>query len=447
MTNECTGILVVDDEFSVRDSLCNWFRKGGYRVGAAENAADALRQLQDAAWDLVLVDVRMPGMDGLELQERIKRINPEIVIIIITAYASVETAVQALKEGAFDYITKPIDPDQLDRVVRNAVERHRLRTENIRLREQIEGRATLEEIVGESASMQAVRELVHSAAGSDAAVLIRGDGGTGKEHVARAIHAHSARRYFSFVPVSCGAMSEPLLRGELFGHESGAVPGAQYARKGRLELADGGTLFLDQIGTVGAGLQVDLLRVMDTRECLRAGGVKPLRTDLRVIGATTQDLSQLVQAGQMREDFFYRISVVTIDLPPLRERPEDIPCLARHFVQKFATQMNRPVADIDPEAMDILLRHDWPGNVRELANSIERALVVGTDVAIRAADLPVRLSAAPEAPRRDTLAEIEKAHIARILGRTAWNIDRAAAILGVDRATLCARIAKHGLRE
>ena len=447
MTNENTGILVVDDEFSVRDSLCSWFRKEAFRVGAAENASEALRCLQEAAWDLVLVDIKMPGMDGLELQQRIKQINPDIVIIIITAYASVETAVEALKEGAFDYITKPIDPDQLERVVRNAIEQHRLRTENIRLREKIEGLDTLEEIVGDTPQMREVLKLVNSVAQTDATVLVRGESGTGKKLVAQAIHAASRRRYSPIVPVNCGAVTGSRLEDELFGQERGAVEGAQYRRKSRLEMADGGTLFLDEIDAMSLNTQVDLLQILDAKEFTRAGGSKRVRVDFRLICATHQDLEKLVREGRFREDFHYRINVVAIDLPPLRERRSDIPLLARHFLRKYSLQMNKGVTEISPDAMHILVGYDWPGNVRELANAMERATVVGKDTAILPADLSVRSSSAQAAPSGDSLGEVEKAHIALILERTGWNTPRAAEILGVDAATLCEKIEKYGLRK
>lgn len=447
MTHEGMGILVVDDEFSVRDSLCSWFRKEGYRVAGAQNASEALQQLQDAAWDLILLDIRMPGMDGLELQERIKQISPEIVIIIITAYASVETAVQALKEGAFDYITKPIDPDQLDRIVRNATEQRRLRAENIRLREHIAGLTEQEEIVGESPRMRKVLQLVDSVAQSDTPVLLRGQSGTGKAHVARAIHAMGRRRYFPFVPVTCGGLAADVLEAELFGCDAGVLPGAQYARKGRLEMADGGTLFLDEIGTIPAETQIAVLRVLDSKQFTRLGASKPTRVDLRFICATNQDLEKLAHEGQLRDDFLYRLNVVTIDLPPLRERSSDIPLLARRFLHKFAAEMRKEVRSIDPNALDILMGYEWPGNVRELANAVERAVVVSTQDVIRAEDLPVQLTAALKPTAGDSLMEIERAHIARILNRTGWDVTRAAAILGIDAAALRQRIEKYGLQE
>ncbi len=447
MREDQASILVVDDEFSVRDSLRGWFRKDGYRVEVAENATEALRRLEESSWDVVLLDIKMPGMDGLELQQRIHQIDPEIVTIMITAYASVETAVQALKQGAFDYITKPIDPDELSHIVRKALEQRRLRTENLQLRQKIEELSQLGEIVGDSPQMQKVLELVKSVAEADATVLIRGESGTGKELIAQAIHANSRRRYFPIVPVNCGALPETLLESELFGHEKGAFTGALYRRKGKLEMADGGTLFLDEVGTVSLKTQVELLRVIETKEFVRVGGSKPIRVDFRVICATNQNLEKLVEQGAFREDLYYRINVFSIYLPPLRERRSDVPLLATHFLRKYALQMNKAFTEIAPEAMDLLVRHEWPGNVRELANAIERALVVGKPPAVRPSDLPLQISARSDNVPADSLAAMEKAHIARILERSGWNITRAAETLKIDRVTLYNKIKKYELRK
>ncbi len=446
-STEQSSLIVVDDEFSVRDSLYNWFRKDGYRVDTAENATEALQRLQENSYDVVLLDIKLPGMDGIELQRRIHQIDPNLAVIMITAYASVETAVQALKQGAFDYVTKPIDPDELSHLVRNALEQRRLKAENIQLREKIEELSKLDEIVGDSPQMQKVLELVRSVAATDATVLIRGESGTGKELIARAIHANSPRRYFPIVPVNCGALPESLLESELFGHEKGAFTGAHYRRKGKLEMANGGTLFLDEVGTISPKTQVDLLRVLETKEFTRLGGNKSIRVDFRVICATNQNLEKLVEEGRFREDLYYRINVFSIYLPPLRERRSDIPLLAQHFLRKYALQMNKNITEISPEAMDILVRYGWPGNVRELANAIERAMVVGKPPAIHPEDLPFQLSRKVEMNAGDTLADAEKVHIAHILERTGWNITRAAEILQIDRATLYNKIKKYGLRK
>jgi DNA-binding NtrC family response regulator len=440
-------ILVVDDEFTVRDSLYNWFRKDGYEVDTAEDAQQALKLLQESPRDVILADIKMPGMDGLEMQRRIHDIDPEVAVIMITAFASVETAVQALKQGAFDYVTKPIDPDELSHLVRKAVDARRLKTENIQLKGTIEEMSRGLEIIGESPQMQKVLEMVQSVAQTDATVLIRGESGTGKEVIAQAIHAASRRRFFPMVPVNCGALSESLLESELFGHEKGAFTGAIYTRKGKLEMADGGTLFLDEVGTISLKTQVELLRVLETKEFTRLGGSKHIRVDFRVICATNQNLEKAVEEARFREDLYYRLNVFSIYLPPLRERRQDIPLLAQHFLQKYALQMNKAFTSIAPEALDLLVRYDWPGNVRELANAIERAMVVGKPPAIEADDFPLQLAAGPGAAGGDSLAEMEKAHVTRILDKAGWNITRAAETLGIDRVTLYNKIKKYGLRK
>lgn len=445
MKQGATGILVVDDEYSVRDSLEQWFKKDGYRTGSAKDASEALILLQESSWNVVLLDIKMPGMDGMELQRRMHQIDPDLIVIMITAYASVETAVQALKEGAFDYITKPIDPDELSHVVRRAIEQHDLRTENIRLRQSVEKLSTPQHIVGESPQMQKVLELVGSVAETDATVLIRGESGTGKELIAQAIHANSQRRFFAIVPVNCGALPESLLESELFGHEKGAFTGAQYRRKGKLEMADGGTLFLDEVGTISPKTQVDLLRVLESKEFTRLGGTKPIRVEFRVISATNQNLEELVEKGEFREDLYFRLNVFSISLPPLRERREDIPLLARHFLNSYSQQMNKAFSEFDPKALDLLVRYSWPGNVRELANAVERAVVVGKQPTINSEDLPLQLSGTDTVQVGDSLADTERAHIEKILDRTDWNVTRAAELLGIDRGTLYNKIKKYGL--
>ena len=439
-------ILIVDDERSVRDSLNGWFHKDGYEVRTAANATEALQTLQDESFDVALLDIKMPGMDGMELQARIHEINPKLAIIMITAFATVDTAVQALKQGAFDYVTKPIDPDELSHLVQRALETRRLERENRRLRGAIEELTASDLIVGESPPMRKVLELVRHVAETDATALILGESGTGKELVARAIHASSRRRYFPIVPVNCGALPEELLESELFGHEKGAFTGAQARRKGKLELADGGTLFLDEVGAISPRMQVDLLRVLETKQFTRIGGERPIRADFRVICATNEDLHQAVSDGRFREDFFYRINVFRLDVPPLRERGGDIVLLAEHFVERFAREMDKKITEIAPEAMRLLEKHDWPGNVRELSNAIERAMVVGRPPAIRPADLPLLGGrSAPEGS--GSLADAERRHIAAILSRTGWNITQAAEVLRIDRVTVYNKIKKYGLRK
>jgi len=444
------SILVVDDEYAVRDSLSHWFEKDGYEVTAAENATEALRALQEHSFDVVLLDIKMPGMDGMELQEHIHKIDPSLAVIMITAFASVETAVRALKQGAFDYVTKPIDPDELSHLVQRALEQRRLEKENLQLRESLDELVAVDTIIGESPPMKKVLELVQHVAKTNATVLIRGESGTGKELVARAIHANSPRRYFPIVPVNCGALPETLLESELFGHEKGAFTGAQYRRKGKIEMADGGTLFLDEVGAISPRMQVDLLRALETKEITRIGGSRSLKVDFRVICSTNEDLEKAVEEGRFREDFYYRINVFTLEVPPLRARRSDIPLLAEHFRRRFARQMDKRITDISPQALELLQDYDWPGNVRELANAIERAMVVGQPPEIRPEDLP--LGAPRPAPTGETtepvsLAELEKRHIASVLEQTGWNITRAAEVLGIDRVTVYNKIKKYGLRR
>jgi DNA-binding NtrC family response regulator len=431
----------------VRQSLASWFRKDGYRVEAAENATEALRILQEGRFEVALLDIKMPGMDGMELLEHIRQIDPGLAVIMITAFASVETAVQALKQGAFDYVTKPIDPDELSHLVRRAIEQRRLAAENTKLRETIDEMVGGDQLIGESPAIDKVRELIQHVAKTDATVLVLGESGTGKELIARAIHAASHRRYFPIVPVNCGALPDSLLESELFGHERGAFTGAQYRRKGKIEMADGGTLFLDEVGAIPPKMQVDLLRVLETHEITRIGGTRPVKVDFRTICATNEELEKAVREGRFREDFYYRINVFSIEAPPLRERRSDVPLLARHFVARLAQQMDKRIGEITPQAMELLLAHDWPGNVRELANAIERAMVVGSPPAIRAEDLPLRPARHLPLGGGDSLADMERRHVAAVLDRSDWNITRTAEVLGVDRVTVYNKIKKYGLRD
>ncbi len=447
MVDKTSNILIVDDEFSVRDSLHSWFRKDGHQVAVAENATEALKTMQDCRYEVILLDIKMPGMDGMKLQEHIHRIDPQVAVIMMTAFASVDTAVRALKQGAFDYVTKPIDPDELSHLVLRAMEQRRLKEENQQLRETIDDLVSVDTIVGESPPMQKVMELVEHVAKTDATVMILGESGTGKEVIARAIHANSKRRYFPIVAVNCGALPESLLESELFGHEKGAFTGAQYRRKGKIEMADGGTLFLDEVGAIDSKTQIDLLRVLETKELTRLGGMRPIKVDFRVICATNENLDAAMRDGRFREDFFYRVNVFTIELPPLRERQSDIPALASHFLDHFARQMDKRVTEISPEAMELLTTYHWPGNVRELSNAIERAMVVGKPPAIRPEDLPLSRAVAAGHAAGASLAEVEERHIAAVLEQAEGNVTRAAEILKVDRVTVYNKIKKYGLRS
>ncbi len=447
-TTEGARILIVDDERVVRESLGSWFSDAGYEVETAESAEAALKLVGRRTWDAFLLDVRMPGADGLELQRSLRELQPEATVIIMTAYASVETAVEAMKQGAFDYIVKPFDPEELEHTIRNAVERKRLVSENRQLRDKIDELNLLHEIVGTSAPVRRVLEQVGLVAASDTSVLIRGESGTGKELIARAIHANSARRYKPIVVVNCGALSEGVLESELFGHERGAFTGAQYKRKGKFEMADGGTLFLDEIGDVSLKTQVDLLRVLEEKKITRVGGNLSIPVNFRLVAATNKNLEAMTGEEKFREDLYYRINVFSITIPPLRERREDIPALASHFLEKFARSMNKPVARISAEALNLLRGYDWPGNVRELQNAIERAVLVARSPEIEPNDLPLQVSdAKKDEPVGKSLAEVERRHIKRVLEESGWNIFRAARQLGIDRVTLYNRIKKYGFKR
>ena len=335
------NLLVVDDELIVRDSLDKWFREEGYEVTVAENAHDALGKMAAQKYDLSLVDIKMPGTDGVELQRRMHEIDPEMLVIIMTGYASVETAVAALKNGAYDYVSKPFDPDDIAHTVHNALTHKRVEQENARLRETVASTTRPQEIVGQSPAMVRVFEAIQTVGPTDATVLITGESGTGKELCARAIHAASPRHYNPLVVIHCGALAETLLESELFGHEKGAFTGAQYRKKGSFEVADGGTVFLDEIGDISLKTQTDLLRVLQEREITRVGSTHPIHVDFRCIAATNKDVEQLVKDGRFRPDLFYRLNVFQIQLPPLRERKGDIPILADHFVKKFSASMNK----------------------------------------------------------------------------------------------------------
>ncbi len=439
-------LLIVDDEESVRDSLKNWFLEDGYDVDAAKDAYQALEMLESSAYGIVLLDIKMPGMDGLELQEKIRDIDKNIIVIMMTAYASVDTAIIALKHGAYDYIIKPFNPEDLSRLVRNASRHVELQGENVQLKQKLSTLSFTSDIIGESEAIKQVMGLVKTVAPSDSTVVIRGESGTGKELIARAIHSHSNRRYFPIVPVNCGALSETLLESELFGHEKGAFTGAYARRKGKFEMADRGTLFLDEIGNVSQKMQMELLRVLESKQFHRVGGNQIIDVDIRLICATNKNLEKAVEEGTFREDLYYRINVFTIILPPLRERRPDIPLLAQHFVQRYAVSMNKPIENISPSAMDLLIRHDWPGNVRELENAIERAMVVGKPPSIKPEDLPFQLLGEKREPDDYSLAASEKRHIANVLEKTSGNIKRAAELLQIDRVTLYNKIKKYKLR-
>ena len=445
MAEKKVSILVVDDEESVRDSLYNWFIDDGYAVETAENAKKALSMLEARDFDIILADIKMPGMDGMEMHRRIKTLNKEPIFIIMTAFASVETAVQALKDGAYDYVTKPFDPDDLSHLIRNAASHVTLQAENKSLKDRITTLEDVEDLIGESEAMKQVLREVESVAQSNSSVIITGESGTGKELIARAIHSNSPRKYFPLITVHCGALSESLLESELFGHEKGAFTGASFNRKGRFEMADGGTIFLDEIGTISPKMQIELLRVLETRTFIRVGGNKEISSDFRVICATNRDLKNMVEKGTFREDLYYRLNVVNIRIPPLRERTEDIPLLVNHFIRKYCKSMSRDLISVEPAALKHLQEMEYPGNVRELENMIERAIVIGNGKEIRLKDLPMGKEVMSSSI--ESLDDLERKHIASILDKYKWNISRASKALNVDRATLYNKIKKYDLKK
>ena len=438
-------ILIVDDELVVRDSLARWFTAEGYETKGVASAREAL-EAATQEWDLALLDIKMPGMDGMELEARLKEAEPDLIVIMMTGYATVDTAVRALKNGAYDYLTKPIDPDELSHVVGKALEHRATKKEVVRLQENLKEIFPRTDLIGKSPAIRRVTEMIETVAPTDTTVLITGESGTGKEVVARAIHAASPRRLMPMVTIHCGALTETLLESELFGHERGAFTGAQFRKKGKFEIAEGGTVFLDEISDISLKMQTDLLRVLQEKEIVRVGSSQPIHVDFRAIAATNKDLQTLVQAGSFRPDLFYRLHVVTIDMPPLRDRREDITLLVEHFIAKLCASMNRqPAPQVAPEAMDLLIRHHWPGNVRELENAVERALVVGRGKELRPVDFSFQLQGAGAVGGGRSLDEVEQAHIAQIWAESAGNHSKAARTLGIDRTTLYKKLKRYGL--
>jgi len=439
------SLLVVDDELIVRDSLDKWFREEGYDVTVAESAQEALAKMAAKRFDLALVDIKMPGTDGVELQRRMHEIDSDMLVIMMTGYASVETAVAALKNGAYDYVSKPFDPDDIAHTVHNALAHKQAQQENARLRETVASVVRPQEIVGQSSSMVRVFEAIQTVGPTEATVLITGESGTGKELCARAIHAASPRHYNPLVVLHCGALAETLLESELFGHEKGAFTGAQYRKKGSFEVADGGTVFVDEVGDITLKTQTDLLRVLQEREITRVGSTHPIHVDFRCIAATNKNLEQLVEEGRFRPDLYYRLNVFQIQLPPLRERKGDIPVLVEHFVRKFSASMNKRIIRASPGAMALLDHYQWPGNIRELENAIERAMVVAQEPEIREEDFALRLPVAEHTPR--TLEEIERAHILAVLEDCKGNQTLASEVLDIDRVTLHNKLKKYGWKR
>jgi two-component system response regulator AtoC len=448
--NSNIRLLIVDDELIVRESLGNWLKEEGYTVDTIDNGLDALEKLQAKDYDLMVVDVKMPEMDGIELLEKSKQANPELQVLMMTAYASVDTAVQAMKQGAFDYIVKPFDPEHVSQIILRALKFKMLEKENILLKKELEKTYGFDEIIGKSKKMREVFELIRTVADSEVVVMIRGESGTGKELIARAIHANSKRRYGPLIALSCGALPDTLLESELFGYEKGAFTGAQYSRKGRIQMADKGTLFLDEIGDISPKTQVDLLRVLQEKTLYRLGSSTPVKIDVRFLSATNRDLEKAVREGTFREDLYYRLNVVTIEVPPLRQRQEDIPLLVNHFLKKFMTINTKTIKGISNHAMEMLMAYQWPGNVRELENIMERGVVVCKTKEITPQDLPETIKHNNSGTENGniaptTLEHAEKKHIGKILNENNWNISRSAKALGIDRVTLYNKIKKYDI--
>ncbi|HET9317581.1 MAG TPA: sigma-54 dependent transcriptional regulator [Vicinamibacteria bacterium] len=443
-------ILVVDDEEAMTESLAAWLREDGYTVDTASSGREALDKAKERDYAVYFVDLKMPGgIDGIETMMEIHKLRPDAAIVVITAYATVDTAITAIKEGAQEYIVKPCHPQEISLLVERVIGLKSLQRENAILRRKLTRQYHFHDLVSKNARMVEIFELVREIASQRSTVLIQGESGTGKELLARAIHHSGDRSGRPFVGVSCAALAETLLESELFGHEKGSFTGAVAQKKGKFELADGGTLFLDEIGDISAKLQVDLLRVLQERRFYRVGGTAEIDVDVRVIAATHQDLLAEVRAGRFREDLYYRLDVINIRIPPLRERREDVPLLAQEFLERLAHELGRPVSDISEEALRLLVDHDWPGNVRELENALERAIVTCKTHCVTADDLAFlkrpadTAQAGPALPSGLTLQDLEKQYIALTLERSSGNVKAAAASLGIDRSTLYEKIRRY----
>jgi len=438
-------ILVVDDEFSIRISLGDLLRRDGYQVEVAESAESALEMLKAQSFDLLMVDVKMPGMDGLEMLERVKEDDPDTTVVMMTAYGSIDSAVQAMKLSAIDYVVKPFDPLKIGTLVKQLFKNELMRREHKLLKHQVKVCGSYGPIIGQSPAMLKLFELIEDVSSTDSVVLISGESGTGKEVLARTIHEKSPRSNGLFVGVNFGAFTESLLESELFGYEKGAFTGATTSKKGLFEIASGGTFFLDEIGNASPKMQIDLLRVLQERKFRRVGGLRDEEMDFRVLAATNRDLEKGIEEGSFRQDLYYRLNVVQIRIPPLRERREDIPALSKHFLEVLRVRLNKKTSSISPEAMQYLVNYDWPGNVRELENAIERALVVGKQKRIMPEDLPIVLQEPSEGLANESLDSWERDYITRKLEQYEWNISRTAQALKIDRGTLYTKIKKYGL--
>jgi two-component system, NtrC family, nitrogen regulation response regulator NtrX len=449
-------ILIVDDEKNIRSSLEGILKDEGYRVRGVPTGEELLKQVAQGVPDLVILDVWLPGMDGLQALEEVKRAHPGLPVIMISGHSTVETAVKATRLGAYDFIEKPLSLEKTVLAVRNALEHQRLEQENLALRQTLEERY---ELVGESPAIQALRIQIQSAAPSHGRVLIRGESGTGKELIARAIHRQSLRAESPFVEVNCAAIPDELIESELFGHERGSFTGATTKRRGKFELADGGTIFLDEVGDMSLKTQAKVLRVLQEQTFERVGGNETMTVDVRVIAASNKNLEDEIQRGSFREDLFYRLNVIPFEVSPLRDRKEDIPLLSSHFLRRFSREYGKREKVLDPDAMDLLVQHPWPGNVRELRNVMERMVIMVAQEVIRQEDLAPSLRArvfagadgaagpAPESEGtlREARDQFEREFILRRLKDTHWNITRAAERLGIERSNLHRKMKGYGI--
>jgi len=447
--NDPAGVLVIDDEESIRDSMSQVLRKEGYRVKTAVGGREGLNIFGKETFQAVFLDLKLPGVKGMDILTRIKESSPETPVIIITGYTSMESAIEAMKRGAFDYMAKPFTPEAVRVVTKKALESRRLLYENLYLKRELEARTGFEMVVGKSKPMLSVLNIVERVSPTESTVLIIGESGTGKEIIAREIHRHSLRSDSPFVAVDCGALVETLFESELFGHVKGSFTGAHETKHGRFEVANGGTIFFDEISNIALNIQAKLLRVIQEREITRIGSSRPIKVDVRILAATNENLANAVSKGTFREDLFYRLSVVPIHLPPLRERKEDIHPLVQHFLQKYNKRAKKNISGISARAVKALTEYDWPGNIRELENTIERAVVLSKGGGIDLEDLmyhgipAVSSLQGLRSGKFKSLEKMEKEYITAVLRAHYGNKSRAAAILGIDRKTLWAKIRKY----
>lgn len=437
---ESTKILIVDDELIMRESLAGWLERDGHVVETAASGEEALQKLKNSRFEILLVDIKMEGMSGLDVLKKVKESDPDAAVVMITAYGSISTAIEAMKNGADDYLLKPFDPNALGVLIDKITEHQAQAREILYHREQYKDRTRFESMLGQSKPMQEIFDLIQDIAPTGSTVMITGETGTGKGLAAKAIHTNSPRCEGPFVAVNCGAIPKHLMESELFGHQKGAFTDAKETKKGRLELAHGGTLFLDEIGEISMRMQIDLLQVLEDRIFYRVGGTQPIEAYFRVIAATNRNLEEAVKTGIFREDLYYRLNVISFNMPTLRERKEDLPLLTEHFIRRYAQETNKNINRLSREALDEMMLYEWPGNVRELENAIERAVVMSKSREIQPEDLPIFRPEYVSSPHDNTLKEVEKAHIIQILNKNQWNISKSAKILGIDRSTLYSKI-------